>query len=124
RDADWTRIDVAEHVAARDAVGRADVHAGSAADAIQRLPKRRVGPHPGPSVVQDDHVDLPPRRTLPDGLTLGGQGQVHRHPLSGRADCMTTDEVRGILPTPDDLLEADQGDMDLRHARDEAAVAL
>src|SRR5437016_14117362 len=37
---------------------------------------------------------------------------------------MTTDEVRGILPTPDDLLEADQGDVDLRHARDEAAVAL
>src|SRR5437667_82124 len=37
---------------------------------------------------------------------------------------MTTDEVRRILPTPDDLLEADQGDMDLRHARDEAAVAL
>src|SRR5439155_25248782 len=28
------------------------------------------------------------------------------------------------LPTPDDLLEADQGDMDLRHAGDEAAVAL
>src|SRR5207249_8391261 len=113
RDADRTRIDVAEHVAARDAVGRADVHAGSAADAIQRLPKRRVGPHPGPSVVQDDHVELPPRRILRDGLTLGDQGHVHRHPLSGRADCMTTDEVRGILPMPDYLLLAYQLEMDL-----------
>src|SRR5207237_9049506 len=51
RDADRTRIDVPEHMAARDAVGRADVHAGPATDAIQRIPENRVGPHPGPSIV-------------------------------------------------------------------------
>jgi len=51
RDADRTRIDMPEDVAARDAVGRADVHAGPATDAIQRIPENRIRPHPGPSVV-------------------------------------------------------------------------
>src|SRR6184192_2006569 len=69
-DPDRTRIDVAEHVAARNPVGRAHVHAGAAADAVQGVPEPRVGPHPGPSVVQDDYMELPPRRILSDGLTL------------------------------------------------------
>ena len=67
RDADRTGIDVAEHVAARDAVGRAHVHAGAAANAIQRVPERRIGPHAGPTVVQNHHVEFSVGRISPDG---------------------------------------------------------
>ena len=55
-------IDRAVGLAAGPLVDRADVEAGRAADAAQRLPPDRVGQHVGPAVVEQDRGGTPAAR--------------------------------------------------------------
>ena len=119
--ADRARVDRAVGVAAGALVDRADVQAGRAADAAQRLPADLVGQDVGPAVVQQHDVHLLRPVT-------GGDPGPHRgvgvHPLAGARARQQLEEDVEVLPGRHELLDADDADQHLGQGQAHPPVAL
>ena len=119
--ADRTWVDRAVRVPADPLVDRADVEAGGAADAAQRLAADLVGQRPGAAVVEEYDVHL--LRPVARG-DAGPHGGVGVHPLAGRGARQQPQQRVQLRPGRHDLLDADDRDEDLRQGQAHPAVAL
>ena len=119
--ADRARIDRAVRVPAGALVDRADVQAGAAADAVQRLAAHRVGEHRGAAVVEQHQVEL--LRPVA-GVHPGPHRGVRVHPLAGRRPGQQLQEHLEVGEARHDLLDAHHGDQGLRQGQAHPAVAL
>ena len=98
--ADRAGVDVAEDMAADFAIRRADIGAGAAADAVQRLPELRHRAHLAAAVVDQDDVHLVP------GGRAGDEGGVDGHPLPGAAAAEQAELGDGVVEGRDQLFDA------------------
>ena len=119
--ADRPRVDRAVGVPADARVHGADVQAGAAADAAQRLSAHRVGQRVPAPVVEQHDVVLP--RSVA-GRDPGQERHVRAHPLPGRRARQQAQEQREVVQRRDDLLDAHDGDEHRRQRGAHAAVAL
>ena len=119
--ADRTRVDRAVGVAADPLVDRADVEAGGAADAAQRLPADLVGERAGAAVVEEYDVHL--LRTVA-GRHPAPRGGVGVHPLAGRGARQQPQEHVEVGERGHDLLDADDGDEHVGQGQAHPPVAL
>ena len=102
-------------------VDRADVEAGRAADAVQRLAAHLVGEHRRPPVVEQHEVEL--LRAVAGG-DPGPERGVGVHPLAGGAAGEQLQEHLEVAPGGHHLLDAHDRDQRLRQGQAHPAVAL
>ena len=119
--ADRAGVDRAVGVAADPLVDRADVQAGRAADAAQRLPADLVGQRAGAAVVEQHDVHL--LRPVAGRDPGPGRG-VGVHPLAGRGARQQLQEHVEVRPGRHHLLDADHRDQHLGQGQAHPAVAL
>ena len=119
--ADRARVDRLVGVAAGARVDRADVQAGRAADAVQRLAADLVREHVGPARVEQDEVELARAVVLAHARP---DRRVRVHPLRGRGARQQLEHHLEVAPGRQHLLDPHQRDQDLRQRRAHAAVAL
>ena len=116
--ADCTRVDVAEGVAADDLVGRTDIGAGAAANAAQGVADDVALPHgPTPVVEQDD-------MHLLAGLGSGDAGRIGAQRLRGGRTGQELQLSLGVCPGRDQLLNPGSDEVDIGQRGREAHVAL
>ena len=96
---------------------RAGIQACAAADAIQRLFKRRVT-QPGAPIIQDNEMALLAWKWGVDQLC------IHTQFLGGRRTSQERQHQRQIVKIADEPLHAHQRDMDRRQRRDHARISL
>ena len=108
-------------MAARARVDGADVEAGAAADAGERLAADLVGEHVRAAVVEQHDVEVLRPVARRDA---GPERRVRVHALAGRRARQQLEEDLEILGRRDQLLDPDDGDQRLGQRRAEAAVAL
>ncbi len=115
---DRAGVDVTEDVAADLPVRRADVGAGGAADAVERLAELGPVGHRAAAVVDEDDVHLVARRGAGDEGGVGGEA------LGGGAAGEEADLGHRVVEGGYQLLDPGQHDVDGRQGGAEAAVAL
>ena len=118
--ADRSRVGGSVGVPAGAFVDGADVHAGAAADAVQRGAAHLVGQGGAASVVQQDQVDV--LRPVV-GRDAGPQRGVRVHPLAGGGPREQLHEHFEVLPARQQLLDAHDGDERFRQRQAHAPVA-
>ncbi len=121
--ADRPRIHPAVGVPADVLVDGAVIHAGAAADAAQRVADV-AAEHVGAAAVDDDEVHVLRAVELALALRARQHVDVVRDRLSGRRPRQETHQRRDVLERGHDLLDAGDGDVDLRQRRRQRRVAL
>ena len=111
--ADRARVDRPVGLAAGPLVDRADVEAGRAADAAERLAPDRVRQHVGPAVVEQDRWNA---CGPSPGVTPGPHRGVRVHPLRRRRARQQLEEDLEVAPGRDELLDPHDRDQRPRAA--------
>ncbi len=119
--ADRAGVDRAVGVTAGALVDRADVEAGRAADAAQRLASDLVGQCVGAAVVEEHDMHL--LRPVA-GRDARPGGRVRVHPLACRGARKQAQQGIQAVPRRHDLLDADHRDQHLGQGQAHPAVAL
>ena len=122
---DGPDVDMAVVVAAHQPVDRADIGAGAAADAAQRLGEHRVLGQGQAAVVQEDDVHF--LSAVGAGLHsrgAGDPGDVGGDGLAGGVARQDLEDAQGRFEIRDQLVQAHQGHVHARQGRHQAAVAL
>ena len=122
-DADGARVRVAVGVAADLAVHRADVEAGPAAQAVERLPQGG-GDLARAAVVEQDQVELLRPLELPRPPRPAHERRVGGELLTGRAPGQDGQEHHQVGHGRDHLLHAHEGHVDAGQRGHHAPVAL
>ncbi len=115
---DRAGVDMPEDVPADLAIGRADVRARRAADAMQRLAELRHLAHRAATVVEQHQVLLVPRRRPLD------ERRVDRDALGGRAPRQQAELGHRVVVGGDQLLDPGQHDVHGRDGRRQPPVSL
>jgi hypothetical protein len=100
------------------------VHAGPAADALQRGTEVGVAVGLAAAVVQQDQVQLARPVELARAARAGDGVEVGRHRLPGGRAREQAEQRQHMLEALHHLLDAGDGDVHLRHRGAHAAVAL
>ena len=119
--ADRAGVDRLVGVPAHARVDGADVQAGRAADAAERLAADLVGEHVGPAVVEQHEVELARAVAL---AHAGPERGVRVHPLAGRRARQQLEEDLHVAPGRHELLDAHHRDEQLGQRGAHAPVAL
>ncbi len=120
--ADAAGVDLAEDVSADQAKHRADVQARGATNALQRLLELRVVRHLGAAVVHQDDVQLL-GRAVGVGHRAADDGDVAGEQLRRGAARQRGQDRNDVGELGHQLLDADDGDVNLGQRRDQARIA-
>ncbi len=124
-ESDGPDVDVTIVVSAHELIDWADVGARTAADAAQCLGKKRVAGQGEAAVVEEDDVHfLAAIRTGGAGCRARDPGHVGRDELTGGVARQHPENAQGALEVWQELVKANQGDVNARQRGDEASVAL
>ena len=123
-EADGPDVDMTVVVAADQLVDGADIGAGTAADAAQRLGKQRVAGQRQATVIQEDDVHF--FAAVGSGCAFrgaGDPGHIGRNELAGGVARKHLEDAQGTLEVGHQLVKAHQRHMDARQGGHQTSVA-